>query len=525
MALLKVHGLCKGFVGVRALDGVSLSLHAGEIHALMGENGAGKSTLIKVLTGVYQPDAGSVEFDGNPIAPRSPRDAERLGISTVYQEINLVPQLSVAENIMLGRQSRRFGLIDWRGMKRQAHRALARVGVSLDVDSSVGELPTAMQQLVAIARALVVDAKLLILDEPTSSLDDKETESLFAVMRELRAQGLSIAFVTHFLDQVYAVSDRITVLRNGKTVGQFTAEECPRLRLVETMLGRSVGGGGVEAAVPAAAEESGADEVLGLRAATRRGVVGPIDFSVKKGDVVGLAGLLGSGRSETARMIFGIEPPEQGEISVAGQSARLRTPREAIFAGLAYCSEDRKRDGILGDLSVQQNIIVALQASRGIASRLTGAEQREIAERYIRSLAIKTPSADTPVRTLSGGNQQKVLLARWLAMQPKVIILDEPTRGIDVGAKAEIEKVIAELRERGLGVLFISSELEELTRNCTRVVVLRDRRQSATLSAGELTPDEIMHAIAHHPSVGPRDRQAPELMNAGDSAAHNEVAP
>ncbi len=494
--LLKVEGLTKRFVGVRALDGVSLSLQAGEIHALMGENGAGKSTLIKVLTGVHQADGGSIEFEGKTISPNSPRDAEQLGISTVYQEINLVPQLSVAENIMLGRQPRKFGFIDWKEMRKRAREALARVRIELDVDASVGELPTALQQLVAIARALVVDARLLILDEPTSSLDEKETDALFDVMRDLRSQGLTIVFVTHFLDQVYSVTDRISVLRNGAMVGQFKTEECPRLRLVEAMLGRSV------AAADGATRESAhvggeGEEVLGVRHARRDGVVGPIDLSVRRGDVVGLAGLLGSGRSETARLIFGIDPPDEGEVLVDGSPVDLRTPRDAIFAGIAYCSEDRKRDGILAELSVRQNIILALQASRGVTRRLSDAEQRELADRYIRALSIKTPSPETPIRALSGGNQQKVLLGRWLAMQPKVMILDEPTRGIDVGAKAEIEKVIEDLRGRGMAVLFISSELEELTRNCNRVLVLRDRRQSATLEGDEVQVDQIMHAIAH----------------------------
>ncbi len=500
--LLKVQGLTKRFVGVRALSGVDLSLRAGQIHALMGENGAGKSTLIKVLTGVHPPDSGSIEFDGKVIRPNSPRDAEQLGISTVYQEINLVPQLTVAENIMLGRQPRKFGFIDWRSMRRQARQALARVRLDLDVDVSVGELPTALQQLVAIARALVVDAKLLILDEPTSSLDDNETEALFSVMRELKSQGLTIVFVTHFLDQVYSVTDSITVLRNGTLVGQFQTEECPRLRLVETMLGRSVDAAdGAQRA--GASQHATGDEVLGVRKAERHGVVGPIDMSVRGGDVVGLAGLLGSGRSETARLIFGIEPADSGEVYVNGERVDMKTPRDAIFAGIAYCSEDRKRDGILGELSVRENIILALQASQGVTRRLSHAEQHELANRYIRALSIKTPSPETPIRSLSGGNQQKVLLGRWLAMQPKVMILDEPTRGIDVGAKAEIEKVIEELRGRGMAVVFISSELEELTRNCNRILVLRDRRQSATLEGDLVQVDHIMHAIAHSSAGAP----------------------
>jgi simple sugar transport system ATP-binding protein len=495
-ALLQMRGITKSFAGVKALDGVALALRSGEIHALMGENGAGKSTLIKVLTGVHSRDAGVIEFEGRAISPRSPKDAEAHGISTVYQEVNLIPTLSLAENIMLGRQPKKFGIIQWPAMRRQAARALERLRLTLDVTRELRSCSIALQQMVAIARALDVQAKLLILDEPTSSLDELECAALFEVMRHLRAEGLAIVFVTHFLDQVYAVADRITVLRNGGYVGEFETAKLPRLELIATMLGRE------------AKDESRRTEIAEDEQPPRssppfletkglgRGGLQPLDLRIAAGEIVGLAGLLGSGRTETARLIFGVDRPDFGEIRVQGQPVNLRSPRDAIRRGLAFCSEDRKTEGIIPNLSVRENLILALQASRGPARLLPRSEQLQIAGHYIRRLNIKTPGAETPMRNLSGGNQQKVLLARWLALQPKLIILDEPTRGIDVGAKAEIEKLVASLREKGLAVIFISSELEEMVRVSQRVVVLRDRRKVGELSGAEVNELRIMSLIA-----------------------------
>jgi len=495
--LLQMRGIRKVFPGVVALDDVDLTLRAGEVHALMGENGAGKSTLIKVLTGVYRADGGETSLAGAVINPGSTLEAEAAGISTVYQEVNLVGSLSIAENILLGRQPRRFGVIRWGETRRLAKRALARLGLELDVDAQLDSCSMAIQQMVAIARALDVKARVLILDEPTSSLDDQETAALFKIMRQLRDEGLAIVFVTHFLDQVYEISDRITVLRNGALVGEYETAELPRLELIGKMLGRKP-----EIVDHAAADGDdggeSAEELLAASGVGRKGSVRPLDLTIRKGEVVGLGGLLGSGRTETARMLFGIEPPDSGSLRIGGETRRLGNPRKAIASGLAFCSEDRKGEGIIPHLSVRENLILALQASRGPIRLLPRAEQEELCAHYIKALNIKTPDAETPISNLSGGNQQKALLARWLALQPKLIILDEPTRGIDVGAKAEIEKLVRSLREKGMAVLFISSELEEVVHTCDRVAVLRDRRKVGELTGSEITEQRIMQLVAHH---------------------------
>ncbi|MEO6004423.1 MAG: sugar ABC transporter ATP-binding protein [Opitutus sp.] len=495
--LLALRGIGKRFPGVIALNGVDFTVRAGEIHALLGENGAGKSTLIKVITGVYAADAGAILLGGERIAPTSPRDAEETGISTVYQEVNLVPSLSIAENLCLGRQPGRFGFINWPATRRHARSALARLGLSLDVDQELGHLSVALQQMVAIARALDRKARLLILDEPTASLDEKEVADLFTLMRQLRSEGLGIVFVTHFLEQVYAVTDRITVLRNGELVGSYDTATLPRLELVSKMLGREMSP--AAAASPSAAiEQRAATEVPVLTGEQvgRRGALHPVDLSVRRGEVLGLAGLLGSGRTELARLLFGIDARSSGEIRVGGSSARLHSPRDAIRQGLAFSSEDRKLEGILPWLSVRENLIIALQGKRGAWRALSRTEQDSLCSHYITALRIKTANAETPIRNLSGGNQQKVLLARWLATQPQLIILDEPTRGIDVGAKAEIEQLIAKLRRDGISVLFISSELDEIVRNSTRVLVLRERRSAGEFSGTQIAAPTLMHAMA-----------------------------
>ena len=495
--LLQLRSISKTFPGVKALSGVDFTLRAGEIHALMGENGAGKSTLIKVLTGVYAKDGGEILLNGQPINPRTPSHAEACGISTVYQEVNLVPHLSVAENICLGRQPTRFGLVRWKTMRRQAEKALARLGVEVDVTERVGSYSIAIQQLVAIARALDVSARLLILDEPTSSLDTQEVERLFAVMRQLKGQGLGIVFVTHFLDQVYGVSDSITVLRNGKLVGEFEATALPRIQLVSKMMGKELSELDFKASAREVTRRSGS-ALLQLRNVSRKRSVQDITLDVQPGETLGLAGLLGSGRTETARIIFGLDQPDSGDVQVDGKPTTIRSPLQAICRRFGFCPEDRKVEGIIPNLSIRENIALALQASRGWFRFLGRAQQLALADEFIKALKIVTPGPEQSIRLLSGGNQQKVILARWLASKPRLLLLDEPTRGIDVGAKLEIEKLMGRLTKEGMAILLISSDLEELVRNSHRVVVLRDHRMVGELAQEQISEANIMKAIAAH---------------------------
>jgi monosaccharide-transporting ATPase len=498
-ALLEIRKLSKSFPGVKALESVDFTVRRGEVHALMGENGAGKSTLIKVLTGVYPRDGGTFQLDGQEINPCSPKDAEALGISIVYQEVNLIPHLSVAENICLGRQPTRFGMIRWGAIAGRAATALARVDLKIDVSQPVSSYSIAMQQLTAIARALDVSAKLLILDEPTSSLDEKEVEEFFKVIRKLRAQGMGVVIVTHFIDQVYAISDRITVLRDGRLVGEYKTAELPRIQLISRMIGKELTSMLSAHRDSATAQSVGKKEVLvELRQLGRPGSIAPMDMTIFKGEVVGLAGLLGSGRTETARLIFGADKPGSGELLVDGRPVKFNSPRQAIREGFAFSPENRKVDGIIPHLSVRENILLALQAKQGAMRTIPGNRQIEIAEEYIKLLGISTPGPEQAVMNLSGGNQQKVLLARWLVTQPRLLILDEPTRDIDVGAKAEIEKLVQSLREKGMAILFISSELEEVMRGCQRVIVLRDRAKVGELAGDQISEETIMHTIAGH---------------------------
>jgi simple sugar transport system ATP-binding protein len=495
--LLEMRGVSKVFPGVRALDGVDFTVRRGEIHALMGENGAGKSTLIKVLTGAEPRDGGAVSLDGQAIHPRSPKDAQRVGISTVYQEVNLVPNLSVAENLFLGRQPTWFGSIRWGRMNALAREALARMNLAdIDVTRDLGTYSIAIQQMVAIARALDVKVKLLILDEPTSSLDAGEARALFDVMRRLRDRGLGIVFVTHFLDQVYEVSDRITVLRNGKLVGEAETRSLPRDRLVGMMMGRELAA--LEQAAQRHAEEAKpADRkvLLSARGLGRRGKIQPFDLDIAAGEVVGIAGLLGSGRTEMARLLFGIDRADSGEMSIDGKRTTLNSPRAAIAQHFGFLPEDRKTQGIIPDLTIRENIILALQASKGFFRAFSKRKQYDIANHYMKALSIAARDADQPIKNLSGGNQQKVIIARWLASNPRLLILDEPTRGIDVGAKADIQKLVLALCDEGKAVVFISSELEEVVRCGDRVVVMRDRRKIDELT-GQIDEHQILQTIA-----------------------------
>src|SRR5262245_53329129 len=498
--VLQARGIGRSFPGVRALDDVSLCLRAGEVHALMGQNGAGKSTLIKVLTGVCPAERGTIELDGAAIAPTSPLHAQQLGLSTVYQEVNLCPNLSVAENILAGRYPRwalwRGGGIDWAAVNSEAQRVLRGLQLELEVTRQLSNYPVAIQQMVAIARATSVAARVLILDEPTSSLDDGEVKQLFALLGRLREQGMAILFVTHFLDQVYAIADRITVLRNGALVGEYRTSELSREALIAAMVGRELAPVvGSTSARPETAR-AGAP-VLQARQIGRKGRVQPTDLEIHAGEIVGVAGLLGSGRTELARLLFGLDRADGGELTVNGASARLDSPADAIALGFALCPEERKTEGLVLDLSVRENIVLALQARAGLVPALTVKEQRAIAERLVKALGIKTASVETPVGQLSGGNQQKVLLARWLATQPRLLILDEPTRGIDVGAKQEIMNEIIGLARRGMSVLFISAEIEEVVRICDRVIVMRDRRKVHELPGG-CDEHAVFESIARH---------------------------
>ena len=491
--VLTRRGICKSCPGVKALNDVDFTLRKGTIHALMGENGAGKSTLIKVLTGIYPMDAGEIRIDGTDgaISIRSPQEAQSYGISTVYQEITLCPNLTVAENMFIGRTRSRT--VDWKGMEKRAGELLDSLGIPARPRQQLGSCSLAVQQMVAIARAVDTDCKVLILDEPTSSLDDNEVEMLFKLMRDLKARGVGIIFVTHFLEQVYEVSDQITVLRNGELVGQFDVEALPQVKLVELMIGKDIAD---LAVIKKSAPPSGTQEVLyeaeGLSSSESR----PFDFHIAKGEVNGFTGLLGSGRSESVRAIFGADPVTGGQVRINGKKVRIQKPLDAMKNGIGYLPEDRKRDGIIADLSVRENIILALQVIKGMNHPFSRAKAEAFADEYIKALEIKTASTETPIKSLSGGNQQKVILARWLLTHPQYLILDEPTRGIDVGTKTEIQKLVLKLAEEGMSVTFISSEIEEMLRTCSRLIVMRDRNIVGELTGGELTQDHVMRTIA-----------------------------
>jgi galactofuranose transport system ATP-binding protein len=502
MMLLSIRALTKTFPGTRALDSVDLDLAAGEVHALLGENGAGKSTLIKCLTGAYRRDAGEMLLEGEPISPHSTAEAQALGIGTVYQEVNLLPNLTVAQNLMFGGEPMRFGMVDSRAMKAQAREMLSGYGLDIDVGRDLGSYSVAIQQIVAIARAVALSGKVLILDEPTASLDAREVEMVFDVVRGLRNRGLGIVFVSHFLDQVFALTDRVTVLRNGVRVATERTADLDRVRLIEHMLGRALENEVGDQTAEHGAGTNAHAPLLRFEGMGRRGVIEPFDLSVGKGEVVGLAGLLGSGRTESAELLFGVRPSQAGKASDTEGEIRLGNPREAIAAGFGFAPEDRKTDGIVADLSVRENIALALQARRGWARPISRSDQTRLADDYIRRLDIRTSDAEKPVGELSGGNQQKVVLARWLAMNPRFLILDEPTRGIDVGAHAEILRLIHEITHNGMSILIVSSELDELIAVSDRVIVVRDRRHVAELAGAAITTETIVRAIARSESAG-----------------------
>jgi simple sugar transport system ATP-binding protein len=501
--VLEMTGIVKEFPGVRALSGVDFRLFPGEIHALMGENGAGKSTLIKVLTGVYSLDGGTVTLDGQSVRIDSPLQAQQAGISTVYQEVNLCPNLSVAENIFIGREPTRFGRIQWKRMRKEAAELVDRLGLDIDVSAPLSSYPLAVQQLVAIVRSVGTGdsdgagagTKVLVLDEPTSSLDRDEVLELFRLMRQLRDEGVAILFVSHFLDQIYEICDRMTVLRNGTLVGEHMVRDLDQVGLVQLMIGKALDQ--LEELHDHQLHADVGEPLVRADGLGRTGAIAPFDLEIKKGEVLGLAGLLGSGRTELARLLFGADQPDSGKVTIAGKQVSMSAPNDAIGAGVAFCSENRKAEGLVPDLTVRENIILALQASRGWTRPIPAAQRDELVAKYIKALDIRPANPEARVGQLSGGNQQKVLLARWLITQPKLLILDEPTRGIDVGAKAEIQKLVVSLSEEGMSVLYIAAELEEVLRLSHTIGVLRDRKLVAQIANGpEITPTRILETIA-----------------------------
>lgn len=498
--LIRMRNITKTFPGVKALDHAQLTLRKGEIHALMGENGAGKSTIIKCLTGVYERDEGEVYMDGveGNIHNHSTMDAQNIGIATVYQEVNLCPNLSVAENLFIGRAPQtKFHTVDWKTMNRKAQELMDSLQIEVDVTNTLENYSIAIQQMIAIARAVDMDCRVLILDEPTSSLDDSEVEKLFGMMNKLKAKGVGILFVTHFLEQVYAVCDRITVMRNGTFVGDYPIAELPRVKLVAAMLGKDFDD---LASIKKEGTADAAKNALAYRAEglSHKGTIKPFNFEIHQGEVVGLAGLLGSGRSELVRCIYGVDTAQTGKQEMDGKEVHIKAPIDSIKLGMAYLPDDRKLDGCIAGLSVRENIIIALQARNGLFKKIPMAKQNEIADKFIKMLQIKTASRETLLGQLSGGNQQKVILARWLATDPKLLILDEPTRGIDIGTKTEIQKLVLQFAEQGMSVVFISSEIEEMLRTCSRIIILRDGEKVGELDSHEvdLTQEAVMNAIA-----------------------------
>ena len=497
--IVVMKGITIEFPGVKALDGVNLRLFPGEVHALMGENGAGKSTMIKALTGVYKINAGSIEVDGKPQTFTGTGDAQNAGIATVYQEVNLCTNLTIGENVMLGHEVRGPLGINWKKTYEKSKKFLAQMGLEhLDPKAPLSSISIAMQQLVAIARAMVIDAKVLILDEPTSSLDANEVQDLFKIMRKIRDSGVAILFVSHFLDQIYEITDRLTILRNGKFIKEVMTKDTPRDELIGMMIGKSAAELSQIGAKKAHKDISGERPIVSVKQLGLKGTINPTDLDVYPGQVVGFAGLLGSGRTELGRPLYGADKPDSGTYELKGKKVSISDPYTALCNKIAYSTENRRDEGIIGDLTVRENMLIALQATRGMFKPIPKKEADEIVDKYMKELNVRPNDPNKLIKNLSGGNQQKVLIARWLATHPDLLILDEPTRGIDIGAKAEIQQVVLDLAEQGMGVVFISSEMEEVVRLSDDIEVLKDRHKIAELVNDDTVSQEtIVQTIAN----------------------------
>ena len=493
--LVEIKDVSKHFPGVKALDHVSLSIRRGEVHALSGENGAGKSTLIKILTGVYTYDEGSIIFDGSPVAFKSTNESQKAGIGSVYQELNMIPYLSVAENIYIGDYPMGKTGIEWKELYENAQNQLDSLNIDVDAKKQLNELSTAQQQMVSIVRAVSRDCKLIILDEPTSSLDTKEVKTLFSLVRQLKEKGVAFIFITHRMEEIYQICDRITVLKDGHFIGTYQAEDLNQYQLVTLMVGREIT---QQRKQTYFSPEKDQNYVVEVRNLAKKPKVKDVSFGISRGEIVGLAGLLGSGRTEVAEMLFGSEMPDAGEILYEGILQKNISPTKAVRAGLAFCTENRRLDGIVPNMSVKNNIVLACMKQISRLGFVISRKRLALVNRYIEELRIKTPTPEQRIRNLSGVNQQKTLLARWMATNPKLIILDEPTRGIDVGAKQEVERLVQQIASQGIGVLLISSEIPELVRNCDRVIVLREGEQVGELAGAQISEEAIMQIIAQN---------------------------
>lgn len=493
--LVEIKDVSKHFPGVKALDHVSLSIRRGEVHALSGENGAGKSTLIKILTGVYTYDEGSIIFDGSPVAFKSTNESQKAGIGSVYQELNMIPYLSVAENIYIGDYPMGKTGIEWKELYENAQNQLDSLNIDVDAKKQLNELSTAQQQMVSIVRAVSRDCKLIILDEPTSSLDTKEVKTLFSLVRQLKEKGVAFIFITHRMEEIYQICDRITVLKDGHFIGTYQAEDLNQYQLVTLMVGREIT---QQRKQTYFSPEKDQNYVVEVRNLAKKPKVKDVSFGISRGEIVGLAGLLGSGRTEVAEMLFGSEMPDAGEILYEGILQKNISPTKAVRAGLAFCTENRRLDGIVPNMSVKNNIVLACMKQISRLGFVISRKRLALVNRYIEELRIKTPTPEQRIRNLSGGNQQKALVARWMATNPKLIILDEPTRGIDVGAKQEVERLVQQIASQGIGVLLISSEIPELVRNCDRVIVLREGEQVGELAGAQISEEAIMQIIAQN---------------------------